>query len=162
MAAPARINKTLQDVTGGARMGGLTDRWCVQSPGLFRAPQCALDPARSVAAASSLPVASLSIPVSSLFLCFFFSFLLLLYVNGLKKKQPQSQHAGSGTFSHVSPASRRCSPPLPLCAHQTHRGADADAARPIRKPRTPPPLPNSIPQPPCWGEAPLGPQAPNS
>lgn len=70
-----------------------------------------------------------------------------------KKKKLQSPHAGERHTQPCVPASRRCSPPLPLRAHQTKQMVlmlmllgQSGSLIPLPLP----PLPNTITQPPLW------------
>lgn len=70
-----------------------------------------------------------------------------------KKQKLQSLHAGRRHVQPCVPASRRRSPPLPLCAHQTKPRLLMPmllGQSGLTLPLLPPPLPNSITQPPRW------------
>lgn len=127
---------------------------------VFQSPQCEC----SLAAASSLlQFHSASQEPAFRSHCFSLSFLngiFFLLLFNWKKQKLQSQNAGRRHVQPCVPASRRRSPPLPLCAHQTQaKSADADAAQPIRT-QTPPPVaspPKLHPPTPLLAAALLGP-----
>lgn len=116
---------------------------------VFQSPQCE----RSLAAASRLlQFSSASQEPAFCSHCFSHSFLDEIFFNW-KKQKLQSPHAGRRHIQPCVPASRRCSPPLPLCAHQTKQrllmlmllGQSG-----LTLPLLLSPLLNSITQPPRW------------
>lgn len=117
---------------------------------VFQSPQCE----RSLAAASRLlQFSSASQEPAFCSHCFSPSLLDGIFFFNWKKQKLQSPHACRRHIQPCVPASRRCSPPLPHCAHQTKQrllmlmllGQSG-----LILPLLPPPLLNSITQPPCW------------